>query len=132
MTASLPLMKSVINPLAKSLLIPLELSSGMSAVDAAIQKKVYGSVTTALIISNKEMEDVMKIVNSLEEPELLIKRISETIKIKVKKQRSGLLSILLRTLAASMLGSTLAGKGVIRAGEGVIRAGENFEYRLIL
>ena len=126
MTASLPLMKSVINPLAKSLLIPLELSSGMSAVDAAIQKKVYGSVTTALIISNKEMEDVMKIVNSLEEPGLLIKRITETIKIQVKKQRSGLLSILLRTLAASMLGSTLAGKGVIRAGEGVIRAGENF------
>ena len=126
MTASLPLMKSVINPLVKSLLIPLVLSSGMSAVDAAIQKKVYGSVTTALIISNKEMEDVMKIVNSLEEPGLLIKRISETIKNKVKKQRSGLLSILLRTLVASMLGSTLAGKGVIRAGEGVIRAGENF------
>ena len=51
-----------INPLAKSALIPLELSAGMSAGDAAIQKKIYKSSTTAMIISNEEMEDIMNIV----------------------------------------------------------------------
>ena len=53
MTAGLPLTKSVLTPLAKSVLISLGLSAGMLAVDADIQKIVYGSGTTALIISNK-------------------------------------------------------------------------------
>ena len=66
MTAGLPI-KSALTSLAKSVLIPLELPAGMSAADAAIQKKMYGSGTTALIISNAEMEYIMKIVNSLEE-----------------------------------------------------------------
>ena len=61
MTAGLPLMKSVLTPLAKSVLLPLGLSSGMSAADAAIQKEIYGSGTTALIISNEEMEYIKKI-----------------------------------------------------------------------
>ena len=60
-------MKNVLTPLAKSILIPLALPAGMSAADAAIQKKIYGSDTTALKISNKEMEDIMKIVKSLQE-----------------------------------------------------------------
>ena len=55
MTAGLPLMKSVLTPLAKSLLILLGLLGGMSAADAAIQKKFYGLGTTALIISNEEI-----------------------------------------------------------------------------
>ena len=55
MTAGLPLMKSVLTPLAKSLLILLGLLAGMSAADAAIQKKFYGLGTTALIISNEEI-----------------------------------------------------------------------------
>ena len=55
-------MKSVITPLVKSVLIPLGLSAGTSAADAAIQKEIYGSGTIALIISNEEMEDIMKIV----------------------------------------------------------------------
>ena len=63
----LPLMKNVLTPLAKSILIPLALPAGLSAADAAIQKKIYGSDTTALKISNKEMEDIMKIVKSLQE-----------------------------------------------------------------
>ena len=62
MAAGLPLMKSVITPLANSVLIPLELSAGISAADAAIQKKTYVSGTTALIISSEEMKDIMKIV----------------------------------------------------------------------
>ena len=57
----------MLTPLAKSILIPLALPAGMSAADAAIQKKIYGSDTTALKISNKEMEDIMKIVKSLQE-----------------------------------------------------------------
>ena len=72
MTAGLPLMKSVLTPLAKSLLLQLGLSEGMSSADAGIQKKIYGSGTTALIASNENMEDIMKIVKSLEELGLLI------------------------------------------------------------
>ena len=56
----------------------------MSAADAPIQKKIYESGTTALIISNKEMEDIMKIVNTLEKSELLVKGIGETIKNETK------------------------------------------------
>ena len=56
MTAVLPLMKSVLTPLAKSVLLPLGLSAGMSAADAAIQKKIHGSRSTALTISNEEMK----------------------------------------------------------------------------
>ena len=98
----------------------------MSAADAAIQKKIYGSGTTALIISNEEIEDIMRIVKSLEESELLIKEISETIKNEAKEQKGRFLGMLLGTLCASLLGNALAGRGVIRAGEGRIRAVENF------
>ena len=66
LTAGLLLMKNVLLPLAKSILLPFLLTARMSATDAVIQKKLLGSETTALIISNKEMED-MKIVKSLEE-----------------------------------------------------------------
>ena len=126
MTAGLPLSKSVLTPLAKSVLLLLGSSSGMSAADAAIQKKIYGSDTTALIISDEEMNDIMKMVKSLEESELIIKGISETIKNEAKEQKIGFISILLETLAASMLGSALTGRGAIRAGEGTVRASENF------
>ena len=85
MTAELPLMKNVLTPLAKNILLPFGLSAGMSAADAAIQKKIYESGTTALIISNEEMEDIMKIVKSLEELGLLIKGISEKIKNETKE-----------------------------------------------
>ena len=83
----------------------------------------FRSETTALIISNEEMEDIMKIV---EESGLLIKGISDTIKNEAKKEMEGFLPILLGALAASMLRSTLTGRGVIRADEGTIRAGKNF------
>ena len=67
----------------------------------------------------------MKIVKSLEESGLLIKGISETIKNEAKEQKGGFLSILLGTLAASILGNALAGKGILRVCEKVTRAGEN-------
>ena len=68
----------------------------------------------------------MKIVNLLEQSNLLIKGISETITNETKEQKLGSLPMLLETLAASLLGRALTGKRVIRPGEGVIRAGENF------
>ena len=58
----LPLIKNVNKPLAKSVLIPLGLTGAASAADVGIHKKILGSGTTTLIISNDEMKDVIKIV----------------------------------------------------------------------
>ena len=80
MTAGLPLMKKILTPSAKRILLPFGLSADMAVSDAAIQKSIYGSGTAALIISYKEMEDITKIVKSLEESRLLIEGISETVK----------------------------------------------------
>ena len=98
----------------------------MSATDAAIQKKIYISGTTAWIISNEQYEDITTIVQSLEELELLIKAISETIKKGAKEQKVEFLSILLGKLVSSTLRSALTGRAVIRVGDKTIRAGENF------
>ena len=59
-------MKYVLKPLAKCVLTPLALKSGASATDAAVQKNIFGSGMTTLIISNKEMNDIMETINSLE------------------------------------------------------------------
>ena len=75
----LPLMKNVLKPLAKRVLIPLGLTAA-SATDVAIHKKMFGSGTTKLIIFNEEMNDIIKILKSLEESGLLIKRVSGTSK----------------------------------------------------
>ena len=80
MTASLQLMKNLLTPFPKKILIPLILSARMPPADAAIQKRNHGSEITELPFSKEEMEDIMKIVKSLEESGLLIKGISETIK----------------------------------------------------
>ena len=121
-----PLMKVAI-PLAKNVLAPLGLSSAMSAIDGSIKKKMLGSGATTLIISNDEMDDILKIVKSLENSGVLLKGVSETIQHEAKEQRGGFLGMLLGTLGASSLGDVLSkglsGKGVIRAGEGTIRAG---------
>ena len=67
----LPLIKNIITPLAKSAFIPLGLTASASAVDAGIRKKILGSGNTILIISNKDMEDLIKIVKYLEDSGLL-------------------------------------------------------------
>ena len=72
------------------------------------------------------MEDILKIVKPLEESGLPIKGIRETTKNEAKEQKDRFLPMLLGTLAASILGNALSGRGVIRTGEGVIRAGQNF------
>ena len=83
----LPLIKSVIKPLAKSVLIPLGLTAAASAADAGIHKKILGSgKPTTLIISNDEMKDIIEIVESLEDSGLLPEGVSETIQNKAKGQ----------------------------------------------
>ena len=87
-------------------------------------KKILASGNTTLIISNKDMEDLIKIVKSLEDSGLLLKGVTESVQNKVKEQKGGFLSMLFGTLGASSLGDLLAGKGIHRAGEGIVRAGE--------
>ena len=91
----LPLIKNVIKSLAKNVLIPLGLTAAASAADAGIHKKVLGSGdNTTLIISNDEMEDIIRIVKSLEDSGLLIKGVTETVQNEVKEQKGGFLSML--------------------------------------
>ena len=117
-------MKNANKPLAKSVLIPLGLTPAASAVDVGIkkQKKILGSVNTTLLVSNDELEDIIKVVESLEDSSLLLKGVIETIQNEAKEQKGEFLSMLLGTLGASLLGNILAGEGVNRAGEGTVRA----------
>ena len=118
----LPLMKNVIKPLAKSVLIPLPLTAAASAADAWIQKKVLGSGKhpsdsashnkTKLIISNDEMKDTIEIDKNLKDSGLISKGVSETTQNEAKEQRRGFLSMLLGTLGASLLVNILTGKGI--------------------
>ena len=85
----LPLIKSVIKPLAKSVLIPLGLTAAASAADTGIHKKILGSGNTTLIISNKDIEDLIKIIKSLEDSGLLIEGITESVQNEVKEQKEG-------------------------------------------
>ena len=89
------------------------IASGIRISDLAKQ--------TTIMISNEEINDIIKIVKSLEESGLLIKGVSE-----VKEQRGGFLGILLDTLGASLLGNLLTGKGTMRVDEGTIKAGQDF------
>ena len=68
------------------------------------------------------MEDIIKVVKSLEDSGLLLKLDTETVQNEVKEQKGGYLSMLSGTLGASLLGIILVGKGINRAGEGVVRA----------
>ena len=93
-------------------MIPLRLTAAASATDAGIQKKIFGSHMITLIISKKEMVDIMKIIKSLKKFGLLIKGVSETIKNKAKEQqKGGFLGMLLGTLGASLSRNQLICKG---------------------
>ena len=91
--------------------------SGITAatIDA---KKIHGSGTATLLISNEEMNDIIKIVQALKDSNILLKGVTKSIKNETKKQKGGFLSILLDTLGASLLGNVLAGKRLVRAGSG--------------
>ena len=99
-----PLKGNVYKPLAKSILIPLGLTAVEAGTNAAIHKKMFGSGATTLIIPNEEMNDIIKIVKSIEKSSLLIKRVSETTKNEAKNKKSKFLGILLGTLGASLSG----------------------------
>ena len=92
------------------------LTAAASATDAAIHKKMFRSPFTALIFSNKKMEDTG----------LLIKRVSETIKNEAKEQKGGFFRMLLGTLRASLLGNLLTGKVTLGAGKGKLGLVEIF------
>ena len=113
------LIGNVLKALAESVLIPLGLTTAAAAstTDVVIHKKMFGSGFTTLIISNEEMNDIIKIVKSLERFWLLIKVVTKTIKNEAKKKKRGFLSILLGTTGAVLLGNLLTGKSAIRAGE---------------
>ena len=64
------------------------------------------------------MNDLMKIVQALEDSNILLKGVTKTIKNKTKIKKGGFLSMLLGTLGASLLESLLSGKGIVRAGSG--------------
>ena len=83
-----PLMK-VAMPLAKNVLALLALAAALSAIDGSIKEKMFGSGTTTLIISNDEMNNIIKIVKSLEDSGVLLKGVSETIQHETKEQRGG-------------------------------------------
>ena len=82
------------------------------------------------------MNDIVKIVQALEDSNILLKRVTETIKNETKEQKGGFLSMLLGTLGASLLGNLLAGKGIVKAGcgnkkgKGIVRAGsgKNWDF----
>ena len=77
---ALPLIKNVIEPLAKSVLIPIGLTTAASAADAGIHKKILGSENmTTLTISNNEIEDIIKILKSLKDSGLLLEGLTETV-----------------------------------------------------
>ena len=103
-------------------------------------KKILGSShnnNITLIISNEKINDIIKIIKSLEDSGLLIKGVTKLVQNEVKDQKGGFTSMLLGTLGASLLGTLLTGKGVIAAsqvrgiykpgkgkGKGINRAGE--------
>ena len=146
-------MKNMLKPLAKKVLILLAPTAAASAADAGYQKKIFNlghpsdfsNWRKTSVISNEEVEDIIKIVKSLEEPGLLIKGVRETIENEAKEQKGGFLGMLFGTLGTILLGNLLPGKGatatswewgVIRTaewaittsweGQGATRAGQNF------
>ena len=77
----------VVVPLAKNILASLGIAAAASAIDAGIQKKTHRSGTTTLIISNKEMNDIMNIVHALEDSNILLKGVTKTIKNKLNNKK---------------------------------------------
>ena len=104
-----PLMKVVV-PLAKNILAPLGITAAALEIDAGIQKKIHGSEITTLIISNEEMNDVLKIVQAVADSNVMLKGITKTIKNETKEQKGGCISMLLGALGANLLENMLAGK----------------------
>ena len=97
-------------------------------------KKTHGSGNTTLITSNEEINGIIKIIQALEDFNVLLKGVTKTIKNEAKEKKGGFLSMLLGTLGAGLLGNLLTGKGILRAGsgnnkgKGIVRAGTGKEW----
>ena len=123
-------------PLAKHFLASFGIKEAASAIDTGIQKKLHGSRTTTLKISNKEMNDRRKIVQALEDYNILLKGVTKTIKNETKEQKGAFFSMLLSTLGANLLGNLVAETGIVTAdsgnkkGKGIVRAatGNNWDF----
>ena len=100
-----PLMKVAV-PLAKNILVPLGITAAALATDAGIKNKIHGSGATTLI----------KIVQAVEDSNILLKGVTKTITNETKEEKGGFLSMLLGTLWASLLGNLVSGKGIVIAG----------------
>ena len=100
MTAGLSLMKNVPTLLAKSVIVPLWLIVTASATYATIQNKIFGS-GTMLVFSIEDLNDITKIVKSLEDAGLMVKVVTGKVKNEIKQQKPGFLDILDATLSAS-------------------------------
>ena len=96
-----PLMKVAI-PLAKNILVPLWITASTLAIDAGIQKKIHGSGTTTLIISNEEMNEIIKVVKALEDSHIFFEEVTKTIKNETKEEEGGFISMFLGTLGATI------------------------------
>ena len=81
-----PLMKVAI-PLAKNVLAPLGATAAASAINPGIQRKIHGSGTKTSIISKKEMNEIIKIVQALEDSNSLLKGVTKTIKQNKRTKR---------------------------------------------
>ena len=98
-------------------------------------KKLLGSRNATLIISNEEINDLIKIVQALEDSNILLKGVTKPIENETKEQKGGFLSMLLGALGASLLGNLLTGKGIERAGsrnnkgKGIERAGSGNQLK---
>ena len=110
--------------LGKNILAPLGLRAAISATDAAIQKKMYGHGTKAVKFSDKDLNDMTKIVKALEDSDVLMKGVTKTLKNDIKNGGAlPLIPMLLGTLGASLL----TGRGMYRAGnqgQGLFGAGQ--------
>ena len=100
MTAGLSLMKNVPTLLAKSVIVPLWLIVTASATYATIQNKIFGS-GTMLVFSIEDLNDITKIVKSLEDAGLMVKVVTGKVKNEIKQQKPAFLDILDATLSAS-------------------------------
>ena len=114
---------------AKNILAPLGITAAASINYAEIQKKIHSFGTTTLMISNGEINDIMKIVQALKDSNILLIGFTITIKNETKEQKGGFLGMLLGTLGACFLGKQVSRKGIVRAGygnkegKGMFRAG---------
>ena len=84
-------------PIAKNIIAPLGVTAAASVIDWGIQKKIHGSGTTTLIISNEEMKDIIKFVQALEDSNILLKGIIKTIKNETEELKGRYLGMLFGT-----------------------------------